>query len=411
VAELITRLDGAMNVDVAVRLLCRDFNIGTFSVLAHSDFVAWWESNAYMRTAISRAASRDLPARIIEPNSIVGINCPEAVHLVGFIDSAPVLEKNAHRSAFLSHLRLPTNDAILENLRTPEIYEVADWNDMYQSSAENVFALSSQLLAPPERHEQTEQERDASEQDDDEQRSVLDQSVQSSHSPRREKYQSSQQGDEESVLSAARSETSHMQSSRAAGSQMGGSLASASVARSGSVIPAHAVPRNSLPHSASISRDGYIAPARSGSVATQSLAPSIVPGSVARSRALSAAASVVQSVPPLPAGSPPGSPQSSSSRSVVSHAPSVATQSLAPSFAQLSVHSQQPPLPNDGYQSVDGRSERSDADGPSSPPRVVRTEWEQWTDVLKACVDMGGVKGAFYRTAIDGKWTSLIVPL
>lgn len=87
---------------------------------------------------------------------------------------------------------------------------------------------------------------------------------------------------------------------------------------------------------------------------------------------------------------------------------SSASHSLSPSVR--SRHTL-PPVPEGSYRSDDASSVRSGTVGgdgdhgvesPDQPPRP-QTEREQWQDVLEAAVGLAAVKGAFYRTAIDGK--------
>ena len=447
--ELLHQLDGSLNVGVMIRLLLRDFNTHRSGVLAYADFMSWWGSYKSVPTPGS-ARKVDVSAPGVEPNTIVGINSPDAVHLVGFVD--PAAHKDTLRSVFLTHLRLPPNDAILDSIALPQLDEVTDWNDSYQRSAERVDALSAQFLTrlpgddDDEHHDDLEESEEHLYEHGDEEKSAFGEQSHVSHPGTQiSAAHSAQHSENASSYYTSRTQSTHhthtthnthMNSflshpTQVSRSSVHGPLPVPPHIMQGSVAlpPAFGGSRNTIAYPSVVSRDGYISPS-GGTVVSQG--PSVV--------------SHAQSMQSL-------SPKSTTGKSIHSFNQSPKSQ-RAHGFHRGFNHPPSPhtalaPLPEGSYRSEDEQSERSfetrdtadirrDAlnhpgddynanayhnninttsaqDGYSVTEQGsqqserdhgnrILSESEQWTELVQACVHVSAVKGAFYRTAIDGKF-------
>ncbi len=453
--ELLHQLDGSLNVGVMVRLLLRDFNTHRSGVLAYADFVSWW--SAYKSVPAPGPARKvDVSAPEIEPNTIVGINSPDSVHLVGFVD--PAAHKDTLRSAFLTHLRLPPNDAILDSIALPQLDEVTDWNDSYQSGTERVDALSAQFLTrlpgdddDEEHHDHLDDSEELFEHGDEEKSAYGEQSHISHPGTLVSAAHSAQNSENASSYYTSRSHTTHhthtTHNTHANSFLSHPTQVSRSSVHAPAPVPPHilqgsvALPpafggsRNTIAYPSVVSRDGYISPS-GGTVVSQG--PSV--------------ASHAQSMYSL-------SPKSTSGKSIHSFNQSPKSQSPQGFHRGFnhpsSPHTALAPLPEGSYRSEDEQSERSfetrdtadirrDAmdhqedgynanlyhnninttsaqDGYSVTEQGsqqdhdngnrIPSESEQWTELVQACVHVSAVKGAFYRTAIDGKLLNLFVCL
>lgn len=407
--ELLRQLDASLNIGIVLRLIVRDFNTGYNGLLSYIDFVAWWATSTSLRFAAKQRAALNFSSNRIEPNTIVGIDSPESVHLVGFIDAFSLLDKKTIRSAFLAHLRLPPNDAVYDTIATPELDEVSDWNDVYQSSAERVAELSSHLL-----------EHIAGPESDIHDAVAEEPSVQQASPRSQPSYIDPHYDDGESVLSEAKTENTH-QISRADRSHH----PSTPPSRRGtnlSVISS----RNSVPYPDAVSRDGYIAPKPRDSLTINSHSQGLSGGQ----HGGSVSPSAVQSVHTKGTQQSPTASISPSSQSIqhsgffsqsMRSGKSVTSQQSQQGHGQFSAHSPRsphlPPLPEESVESVhsdETKSERSYATSqrsglPTTHKSAALSEIDQWKEALDACVGLSATKGAFYRTAIDGKRISATI--
>mgnify|MGYP005993440701 CR=1 FL=1 len=368
-----------MNAGIVTRLLMRDLNIGITSVISHTDFLVWWNGSASLRSVSIQSLREQECEEKIEPNTIIDISSSDSIHLVGFISSHTPLDKNSHRSVFLSHLRLPSHDGIFESLKTPELYEVSDWNEVYQSAVESAYELSNSLL----------QTGNAEEGYHGDEQSEYSQSVYS-HSPSAQQSHSQQQqymeDDGVSVISDMHTVQTHSTRPTVITQRQGGSVhdhMSAAPSRTNSVVP-------SVGPAHSVSRNAVAYPSQQ-SVVTGSITQSLGPGGL----------SEAASMPPLPQTSPPVSPPRSP-QSTVAHSVASTVRSHTHTLPSQPSH---PPLPSVSYRDEDEHSMRSSVAGFPVHPRASNavSAHDQWYAALEACLNVAAVKGAFYRTAIDGK--------
>jgi len=456
--DLLPQLDGTLNLSITIRLILRDFNTGIHGVLSYADFVVWWE--AHKSVERKKILSEEVEVRGIEPNTIVGINSPDAMHLVGFIDSTA--HRDTLRSAFITHLRLPPSDSVFDNINMPVIDEVSDWNDAFQSSAERVDMLSEVFLT-------TTVEQGVFEVENEEEKCSVDgQSEYSQHTGINSGVHthSSHTTNTHHTTHTHTTHTTHTTNNTHTNTHSTHTTYTShptQVSRStnrtitGALPPALGGSRNTIAYPDVVSRDGYIVPivpsaaqARggvvysgdsvsgvsnaSGSVISQSLASHVYSKDSIRSDNSHTHSQQSRSV-------------RSSIHSALSHASHLFhhTQNNKHNHSNHNLHTL-PPLPEGSYQSDETKSERSfdtrnteeihadslnehdeyhnsnsvnngsegsgmgggfgnnsDNSDNNDGNRGVKSVEEQWTELVEACVHVSAVKGAFYRTAIDGK--------